>query len=351
LAGRWTGKHPVRGLRGLEQTDSNRADGDAILSHLPREDFRRIDETVLCDRPGIDFPELTVSKAGETSSDGSTWQRANASDILGYPSPFDPAWELERARAMTEHGTVLPFQPLSVRDFIVSERHNIDAASGYVRRFMPRAAPFLRGIELLTRRPPKLLRSNSLWYRQPIYYLNNPFTLVPSSTNVAVPSYSSALDYEMQLAFVIDRPLRDASASDAEKAIAAFVMLCDFSARDVEIAEMRSGTGPQKAKHFLSSMSATAVSADEVLPNWRELTGTIRVNGELISTPTTADSRYGLGDLIAHASASEELMAGEMFSIGCLAGGSGMESGYWIGRGDRLEMELPGVGRIEHLII
>lgn len=37
-------------------------------------------------------------------------------------------------------------------------------------------------------------------HAQPIYYLNNPMTFVPSGKAVEFPSYTQALDYELQLA-------------------------------------------------------------------------------------------------------------------------------------------------------
>jgi 2-keto-4-pentenoate hydratase/2-oxohepta-3-ene-1,7-dioic acid hydratase in catechol pathway len=245
---------------------------------------------------------------------------------------------------------VLPFQPVSVRDFSLSEQHNIDAAVGYARRFMPGAARLAGAVQAVTGRPLPALRPSKLWYAQPIYYLNNPMTFVPSGTAVEFPSYSQALDYEIQLAFVIGEPLYNATPGRAERAITAFVVMCDFSARDVQVAEMKSGMGPQKAKHFLSSMATVAVSAEEVLPRWRELRGTVTINGEVVARPHTAGSRFGLGDMLAHASASEQLIPGEMFSIGALSAGSGMEISHWLAHGDSLELDLPGVGRITHQI-
>jgi 2-keto-4-pentenoate hydratase/2-oxohepta-3-ene-1,7-dioic acid hydratase in catechol pathway len=108
--------------------------------------------------------------------------------------------------------------------------------------------------------------------------------------------------------------------------------------------------GPQKAKHFLSSMATVAVSADEVLPCWRDLRGTVTINGEVVARPHTAGSRFGLGDLLAHASASEQLVPGELFSIGALSAGSGMEIGRWLSHGDTLELDLPGIGHITHQV-
>jgi 2-keto-4-pentenoate hydratase/2-oxohepta-3-ene-1,7-dioic acid hydratase in catechol pathway len=296
---------------------------------------------------GSDTLQTETQLAGDDD-----WQSATPQAALGYVSPFSPQWEARHARQYgAEPGDlVLPFQPVSVRDFSLSEQHNVDAAHGYARRFMPGAARLARAVEAVTRRPLPALRPGRLWYAQPIYYLNNPMTFVPSGKAVEFPSYSQALDYELQLAFVIGEPLYNAAPEQAERAITAFVVMCDFSARDVQIPEMRTGMGPQKGKHFLSSMATVAVSADAVLPSWRELRGTVTINGEVIARPHTAASRFGLGDMLAHASASEQLIPGELFSVGALAGGSGMEVGHWLRHGDSLELDVPGVGRINHQI-
>lgn len=281
------------------------------------------------------------------------WQPSTPQAAFDFDPPFSDRWEAEHARqygAQPGDGPVLPFQPLSVRDFSLSEQHNVNAGKGYAARFMPGVARIARGLEAVNRRPPRALQPDRLWYSQPIYYLNNPLTFVPSGTPIAFPPYTRALDYELQLAFVINRPLRDAKPKDAEQAIAAFVVMCDFSARDVQIPEMKSGMGPQKAKHFVSSMSTIAVSADEILPRWRELQGSVTVNGDVLARPHTSDSRYSLGEVLAHASAGEQLNPGELFSIGCLAEGSGMEISHWIKPGDLVRLDLPGVGGVEHPI-
>ncbi|WP_399342546.1 fumarylacetoacetate hydrolase family protein [Umezawaea sp. Da 62-37] len=65
------------------------------------------------------------------------------------------------------------------------------------------------------------------------------------------------MDCELELGFVLRHPLLNATTTEAESAIGAFALLCDFTARDVRRPEMRSGFGPRKAKHFLSSLSET----------------------------------------------------------------------------------------------
>src|SRR3954469_11253797 len=42
---------------------------------------------------------------------------------------------------------ILPFAPRSFRDFMLYERHAVDAARGFVRRFMPGSAPVVAAYE------------------------------------------------------------------------------------------------------------------------------------------------------------------------------------------------------------
>ena len=146
-------------------------------------------------------------------------------------------------------------------------------------------------------------------------------------------------------------PLRDAAPEAAEAAIGAFVVLNDFSARDVQLKEMASGFGPQKSKHFRSAMANVVVTADEILPRWRELKGFVRLNGTLLAEPSTAGARWSLGEVLAHASRSEPLQPGELFGSGTLPEGSGIETGHELKPGDLIEIGIDGVGTLANPIV
>jgi 2-keto-4-pentenoate hydratase/2-oxohepta-3-ene-1,7-dioic acid hydratase in catechol pathway len=246
---------------------------------------------------------------------------------------------------------ILPFEPRSFRDFMLYEAHAIDAARGFVRRFMPGAARVVSTYEAITRATFPSLRPHALWHRQPIYYMGNHLTFAADGDDIAMPPYTSALDYELELGFVLAHPLRDASPAEAERAIGGFVVLNDLSARDVQLAEMRSGFGPQKAKHFRSAMSGVVVSADAILPQWRELQASVRLNGRLVTTCATRDARWSLGEVLAHASAGEQLHPGELFGTGTLPGGSGIEHGRLLARGDTIALAIDGIGALSNRIV
>lgn len=288
----------------------------------------------------------------ETSHDGRIWSDVG-DEPFGYASPFRPEWEVDRAveAGVRPGASALPFEPVSFRDFMIFEEHYVGAARGYVRRFRPAVSRVADAVERVTSRPFPAYRLPELWNREPIYYTGNARTVVPSGTPVRSPSYSRALDWELELGFVLKAPLMDASPEEAEAAIGGFVVLNDFSARDVQIPEQRSGFGPQKGKHFLSSLSATGAPAADVLHRWRSLRATVELNGRVIASPDISTPRWSLGEMLAHASASERLVPGELFGTGTLVGGSGMETHTWLQPGDDLVLSIDTVGRIEHDII
>jgi 2-keto-4-pentenoate hydratase/2-oxohepta-3-ene-1,7-dioic acid hydratase in catechol pathway len=255
------------------------------------------------------------------------------------------------ASAATTGQPVLPFAPRSFRDFMLYETHAIDAARGFVGRFMPSAARVARAYEALTRTTFPPLKPAKLWYRQPIYYFGNHLTFAADGEDVACPVYTHALDYELELGFLLAHPLKDATPEEAERAIGGFVVLNDFSARDVQLAEMRSGFGPQKAKHFASAMSAVVVSADEIVSRWRDLSGSVRLNDAVVAECSTAGARFSLGEALAHASRGEQLFPGELFGTGTLPGGSGIESGRLLSPGDTISLSIDGIGTVTNRIV
>jgi 2-keto-4-pentenoate hydratase/2-oxohepta-3-ene-1,7-dioic acid hydratase in catechol pathway len=303
-----------------------------------------IDVREILSRHSPRFPDDTLA----------TWS-SNLVELLGAPAGLraDLAGAANELlpNARDTGAVIIPFEPRSFRDFMLYERHAIDAARGFVRRFMPRFAPIIRTYEALTNRDFPKLKPKPLWYHQPIYYMGNHLAFVTDGADVAIPSYTQALDYELELGFVLSQSLFNASSEEGENAIGGFVVLNDFSARDVQLEEMSSGFGPQKAKHFASSISNVVVTADEILPLWRSLKGYVKINGRLVAEPASESPRWSLGEVLAHASRSERLYPGEFFGTGTFPGGSGIEVGQFLSEGDTVEIGIRVVGSLTNRIV
>jgi 2-keto-4-pentenoate hydratase/2-oxohepta-3-ene-1,7-dioic acid hydratase in catechol pathway len=245
---------------------------------------------------------------------------------------------------------LLPFAPLSFRDFMLYEEHAIAAARGMVRRFMPAAWRVVSLYESVVRRPPALLRPKRIWYEKPIYYMGSHVNFFADGDVLPWPSYTRALDYELELGAVICRPLLDATPEQALQAIGGFMVVNDLSARDVQYPEMTSGFGPVKSKNFANAMSAELVTADEILPRVAELDVAVRINGQPCGRGTTAGMQHSLGEMVAYASLGERVLPGELLSTGTIPGCSGMETGQWLSPGDEIELKIDGVGTLRNVI-
>lgn len=253
-------------------------------------------------------------------------------------------WEIETR-------SVLPLQPLSYRDFMLFEQHVIQAGRGFARRFMPRAYRMATAYERFSGKTFPKFKPTALWYEKPIYYMGNHLSFVPDGHPIAFPSYSRALDYELEIGAVIARPLKNADPESALDAIGGFVVFNDFSARDVQLPEMRSGFGPVKAKNFVNSISNVVVTADEILPHLLELQGEVRINGTLIARTSSKNMHHHLGKAIAYASLEEQLFPGELIATGTLPGGCALENDHWLKPGDSLTLCVDRIGTLTHPIV
>lgn len=245
----------------------------------------------------------------------------------------------------------LPFQPLSFRDFLLFEQHFIDASRGFVKRFLPKKHRITALYETITGKTFPKFKPSSLWYDQPLYYFGNHLNFVTSGDDIHSPAYTHALDYELELGAILAKPLFNATPEEAQKAIGGYVVLNDLSARDVQLAEMRSGFGPQKAKHFLNAMSQIVVTADEINDRIDQLQASVTIDGINRANCTTLNMQYSLGEAIAYVSKSEQLHSGELFGSGTLPGGCGMENGYWLQSGNILTLKIDGVGELTNRIV
>ncbi len=272
----------------------------------------------------------------EQAAEVVAWVRGQGLDL---EATFDPT-------------PILPFQPRSFRDFSLWEKHMIDAARGIVQRFMPQMTGLIRAYESVMRKPFPKLRPKKMYYDVPVYYMGNHLNFYGEGETIPWPPYSRAVDYELELGVIIAQSGRNFSRQEAEAAIGGFVVLNDFSARDMQAREFAEGVfGPVvKAKNFANAMGPDVVTADEILPRFESLRGTVRVNGQVWGQGTTENPTHGLADMVAYASWGETLYPGEVLGTGTFPGCSGVEVGRWLQPGHTVQLEIEGVGTLTNII-
>ncbi len=242
-----------------------------------------------------------------------------------------------------------PFAPKSYRDFMLYEKHYINAASNYAKANKPTAYKIAQIYKKLTGKTHKKLKPPALWYKEPIFYMGGHMNFYGSGEQIMWPDYSNIIDYELEIGFVLARPLYNAKAKEAEKAIGGFVVFNDFSARDVQMSEMQSGFGPQKSKHFANAISAEFVTYDEI-KDIENLKGEVFINSKKISDVSAMGMRFSLGEALAHVSKYEHLYPGEFFATGTLPMGCGLENGHFLTKGDEIKLSVKNIGSVVNKI-
>lgn len=245
----------------------------------------------------------------------------------------------------------LPVRPVAFRDCSLWEEHLIAAGRGMLRLQESAVGVVSDGLERLARRPFPRLRPRPLWYEQPLYYKGNPAGFIGAGDTVRWPAYAQAMDYELEIGVVIARDCTDLTPQEALAVVGGFVLVNDFSARDVQFREMVEGLmGPAKSKDFGTAFGSVIVTLPELAPLLGALDAEVRVNGELWGTGSTRGMRHSVADVVAYASAGERLPAGTVIGLGTIPGCSGVETGRWLSPGDVVELSAAPLGRLTNTI-
>ena len=193
------------------------------------------------------------------------------------------------------------------------------------------------------------------WYRLPIFYFSNVSEIRGPGDPVWAPRGSKELDYELEVAALIDTPVRDLAASRAEEAIGGYMILNDWSARDLQREETTVRLGPTKGKDFASSIGPWLVTPDEIADARRDtgydLTMSARVNGTELSRGTWASAHFSFGEMIERASADARLRAGELIGSGTVGTGCLLEVrdetlGRYLEPGDVVSLAIDRLGEL-----
>jgi fumarylacetoacetate (FAA) hydrolase len=198
------------------------------------------------------------------------------------------------------------------------------------------------------------------WYKFPVFYFSNPGNDFGHEDEIPYPSYTSAMDYELEIAAVIGKSGIDIKAEDAPNHIFGYTIFNDWSARDLQGQEMKVNFGPVKSKDFASSFGPVIVTQEaladraEKRPGVYDLSMTARVNGVEKSRGNFNDIYWSFGDIIARASQSVMLNPGDVIGSGTVGTGCLYEltknQGPWLNHGDVIELEVERIGILRNTV-
>ena len=184
---------------------------------------------------------------------------------------------------------------------------------------------------------------------EPFFFAKLPSSLVGPDAKVEKSPFTEQLDYEVEFAAVIGRPLYRAKPEEVLPAIFGYTLLNDISARDMQ----KRNNQVMLGKNFVGSapLGPCIVTAEELTdPNAVRLM--TRLNGTLLQDGNTADWLFPLPELIAFLTRYVPLEPGDVVSTGTPAGnGISRNPQIFMKAGDVVEIESPSIGVLRTVFV
>ncbi|WP_329341830.1 fumarylacetoacetate hydrolase family protein [Streptomyces sp. NBC_00663] len=244
---------------------------------------------------------------------------------------------------VSEVRLLAPLQPPTVRDFVTFEEHvegvrrSIDGNAGVPEQ----------------------------WWAAPTFYFTNPYAVYGPYDDIPVPPGSAVLDFELEVAAVIGREGRDLTPERAREHIVGYTVFNDWSARDLQSAEMKVNLGPCKGKDTATTLGPYLVTADE-MERYRDPDGFLRlaltasVNGEVIGEDLLSNMSWTFEEMVAYASRGTWVRPGDVLGSGtcgnggCLAelwGVRGRQDPPPLKPGDTVTLAVDGIGTVSNTVV
>ncbi len=244
-------------------------------------------------------------------------------------------------RALSEVELVAPVYPVAMRDFFTFEKHVEGTA---------------KAVQGMASVPEE-------WYAAPGFLFMAPHAVHGPYADVAMPPDTERLDYELELAVVVCRDGRNLTEAQAAECIGGYLVMNDWSARDVMSREMRMGLGPCKGKDFATTLGPWVVTADELESHRRDglmdLAMTVSRNGIEVGRDRSSSMSWSFEQMLSYASRASWIKAGEVIASGTCVSGAMAET--WgrtgvldpppLAVGDRVEMSIEGIGTIANTVV
>jgi 2-keto-4-pentenoate hydratase/2-oxohepta-3-ene-1,7-dioic acid hydratase in catechol pathway len=179
----------------------------------------------------------------------------------------------------------------------------------------------------------------------PTFFAKFPNALAPPGGTVPLPDWSTKVDYEAEVAFVIGDRAKDVSEGRAMDHVAGYMLLNDLSARDYQYKTPQ--WMPGKVFDGAAPCGPALVTSEEAGPH-DGIEIELTLNGERMQKSSTADLIHSVPVLVAYLSQLMTLEPGDLISTGTPAGvGSGRDPKVWLKPGDEVVISSPQLGVLE----
>lgn len=224
---------------------------------------------------------------------------------------------------------------------------------GYAFRQHVEAARRNRGVEMIPE-----------FDQFPVFYFTNATAVGGPGDVEVMERHLEKLDFELECAVVIGKAGKNIKASEADDYIFGYMVFNDWSARALQMQEMKLNLGPAKGKDFANTFGPWLATKDELadkrIPGEDgerfDLTMLARVNGVEVSRGNVKDMTWTFAQIIERASYGVTLQPGDVIGSGTVGTGCFLElngsgiTNQWLQDGDEVVLEIERLGILKNAV-
>lgn len=323
-----------------------------LISFLNTENEERVG--LVCDGKIIDYACAAKELNYEMPS-------KMADFIKELPETLKKAEEVEKA---FERGDVSEVVNQTDIKILAPVPHPTSCRDAYAFRQHVATARRNRGVEMIPE-----------FDQFPVFYFTNHNAVIGPGELKVEEDHLQKLDFELEVAIVVGKKGRNISAEEADDYILGLTIMNDFSARLLQMEEMKLNLGPAKGKDFATAIGPWLVTLDELEEykietpkgNQYDLEMKAYHNGKLISQGNLKDMNYTFAEILERVSYGVDIYPGDVIGSGTVGTGCYLElngtaalqakqegkefTPTWLQVGDTITLEVEGLGKLEHKIV
>jgi 2-keto-4-pentenoate hydratase/2-oxohepta-3-ene-1,7-dioic acid hydratase in catechol pathway len=185
---------------------------------------------------------------------------------------------------------------------------------------------------------------------EPIIFMKATTAINGPYDDVELPASATKLDWEVELGFAIGTRAKNVSEEDALDYVAGYFIVNELSEREWQ-AERQGQWTKGKSHDTFAPLGPWFVTKDEITdPGNLDLV--LYVNNEKRQDGSTKTMIFGIAKIVSYISSFMTLEPGDIISTGTPPGvGLGMKPPLYLKAGDRMHLEINGLGHQQQLVV
>jgi 2,4-diketo-3-deoxy-L-fuconate hydrolase len=185
---------------------------------------------------------------------------------------------------------------------------------------------------------------------EPVIFFKATTALAGPNDALVIPKNATKVDWEVELAIVMEKKASYVSRENALDYVAGFALHNDYSERSFQLERGGQWVKGKSADSF-APLGPFVATKDEI-SDFNQLGMWLKVNGEFRQRGSTSKMIFDVPALVAYVSEFMTLLPGDVISTGTPPGvGLGMKPPQYLKAGDVVELGIDGLGESRQEVV